>query len=126
MTSDGEIAAVARAWIRYNITQNDGYFWAFARAEEWLNSEQIGVAWRFVVALCSLVECNDMTVIANIGAGPVEDFIVKFGDSGLDLVERAVKGDPVLLKALAMVWAWDSPERSRVDRILVENGQERL
>lgn len=69
---------------------------------------------------------NDLHLISNIGAGPVEDFVVKFGDQAMNLIEPELGSNPTLLKALAMVWRWDAPIRPRIDRVLAEHGQELL
>jgi len=126
MITNETIQEIARAWIRYNTSHDKEDEWVLDPVGEWISQGQLDATWRLVLALCSEVHGDDLTMIGNIGAGPVEEFIVKFGDAALDLIEPSVAANPILLRALAMVWGWEVPERTRVDRILEEHNQQRL
>jgi hypothetical protein len=126
MVTDDEISTVSRAWLSYTASQDEKDLWAVGAVDNWVNRGQLEVAWRLVLALCSEVDADDLKMIANIGAGPVENMITNFGDAALDLIESLVATNLTLLRAVAMVWAWDEPERERVDRLLAAHGQERL
>jgi hypothetical protein len=100
--------------------------WAIERVETWVSSGDLDVAWQLIEALLREVPADDVTMIANVGAGPLENALVTFGDAAMDRVERASDANPALLKALAMVWRWDVPIRPRIDHFLAERRQELL
>jgi hypothetical protein len=124
--SDYELSAVTAAWLYYTVTNDERYEWTIDPNLEWSTEGSLQLGWRLVLECCSLTDENDMDRILAIGAGPLEDFIRRFGDEAMDLVEPAVDSNPVLLKALAGVWGWDEPTRPRVDRVLQAHGQESL
>jgi hypothetical protein len=126
MITDDDIATLGRAWISYTAGGDEEDLWAVGAVDDWVNGGQLDVAWRLVLALCSEVDADDLKMIANIGAGPVENMITNFGNPALDLIESAVATNLTLLRAVAMVWGWDEPERERVDRLLADHKQERL
>jgi hypothetical protein len=124
--SDEELKAVTAAWLHYTVTKDKRYEWTIEPNLEWSTEGSLQLGWRFVLECCSQTDGDDMDRILAIGAGPLEDFIRRFGDEAMDLVEPAVGSNLVLLKALAGVWGWDEPIRPRVDRVLESHGQERL
>jgi hypothetical protein len=126
MVTDERIEAVSAAWIRFNATQEEKDEWVLNPVAEWIDEGRVDVVWRLVLALCAEVDEGDLSMIANIGAGPLEEMIVKFGDTAVDLIEPAVNANPNLLKALAAVWRFDMPQRPRIDRILAAHGQDPL
>lgn len=121
-----EICAIASAWLRYQADKDEADWWAADLVIDWALDDQLDALWRIVVAVCARVDENDVSRISDIGAGPLEDMLCKFGDAAMDLIEPAVADNPTLLKALAAVWAWDQPVWPRVDRVLAEYGQEPL
>jgi hypothetical protein len=62
-------------------------------------------------------------VIAVLGAGPLEDFIRRFRDGAMDLVEPQLGSNPTLLDALGGVWPGDEM-RLRVTGALAAHGKE--
>jgi hypothetical protein len=83
--------------------------------------------WEAIAGLCGRLRWDDEPKLVGVlGAGPLEDFVVKFGDQAMDLIEPQLDTNETLLKALACVWRWDDPVRSRVDRALKARGQELL
>jgi hypothetical protein len=83
--------------------------------------------WEAITGLCLQLRWDtEPQIIGVLGAGPLEDFVVKFGDQAMDLIEPRLDSDETLLKALACVWRWHDPIRERVDRVLRARGQELL
>ncbi len=121
--SDDEIAAVGRAWIDYHRTRTQRDWWA---VETVIEAVELEVAWRLVLTLCHLADPQDLRLVSNIGAGPLEDLIRRHSDHAMDLIEPAVASNHTLLIALAGVWGWDEPVRPRVNRVLAAHGQELL
>jgi hypothetical protein len=126
MVTDTMIEKVSRGWISYTARQDAIDEWVLDPVAKWMNEGQFDAVWRLILALCRQVDGADLSMIANIGAGPVEEMIRTFGHRALDVIEPAVGGNPILLKALAMVWLWDTPRRERIDEILATHGQQLL
>jgi hypothetical protein len=126
---DDEIEAISHSWLDYQRTEDEKHWWACEAVMEAAISdptpEMQSITWRLILTLCSLAE-DDLKLILDIGAGPLEEFIRLFGDNAMDLIEPAVATNRTLLRALAGVWGWDEPVRPRVDRVLAIHGQERL
>lgn len=124
--SDARIEEVSRVWLRYNKTQSDSDAWALGPVDEWIYRGHLADAWRLILDLCARLGPDDVSMIANVGAGPLESFVVKYGDRAMDLIEPEMHVNPTLLKAVAMVWQWDEPIHQRVDRALAEHRRESL
>jgi hypothetical protein len=127
--SDEEIARVCEAWIAYQrrnehvrgVSEDDPDWWAVMAVIEARTSGG-EVEWRIIRDLCARVDAEDLWLVDVIGAGPLEDFLDRHGDEAMDLVEATAKGDPVLMGALAKVWAFDSAVRPRIELYLRSNG----
>ena len=79
--------------------------------------------WAVIQELCARTDPEDLETISLIGAAPLEELLVTFGDAAMDLVEPAVDKSTTLLRALAMVWGWNAPVRPRIERALELRGQ---
>lgn len=134
---DGDVAGVAEfadAWVRYHrefsgreLPDEHPDDWAHELLGEWIFDDEIKKAWLAILAICARLRWEDEPkVVAWLGAGELEDFVVGFGDRAMDLIEPHLKANDTLLKALACMWRWDEPIRDRVDRALVAHGQELL
>jgi hypothetical protein len=123
--SGSEIARVSAAWLAYVLSDDPEHEWASDTAEEWSAEPNYETMCRFVLQLCSDVDRADTEVIGRIGAGPLEDLIVKWPHRALALVEAEVETNPALLQALATVWSQGQPDvRTRIDAILARHGVE--
>jgi hypothetical protein len=131
--TDPEIVALSEAWLwyqadmRHKIDADEGEnFWAVDALIELCDSGDTDRIWSAILDLCARADGKDPRVLAAIGAGPLEDFVVRFGDQAMDLVEPELDENETLLRALAGVWRWDAPIRARIDRVLAAHGQELL
>lgn len=126
LPSDNDIHTLVEAWLRYQATKDQADWWAADRVIDLAHAEHPDCLWRIILEICAKVDEDD-EVFYDIGAGPLEDMISKFGDAAMDLVEPALKeGNRTLLMALACVWGRKETIRPRVDRVLAEYGQEPL
>jgi hypothetical protein len=123
-TSNVQIEELGLAWLHYHETQDESDEWPLDLLEKWIHDGCITDAWRLIKDVCGRVE-DDLRLISNIGAEPLESFVVTFGDRAMDLIEPELDDNPTLLAALAMVLRRDTPIRPRIDRVLAEHGQER-
>jgi Family of unknown function (DUF6869) len=128
--SEKDIRALCEAWLSYQREERQGtepdeadpHWWAVQAAMDVEFDEPLH--WRIVRCLCSLAEPDDPAV-AMIGIGPLETMIFQDGERAMDLIEPAADEDPVMLAALAHVWAFTDPVRPRIDRYLGSRGVER-
>ena len=47
---------------------------------EWGDREPVDVVWRLLLSLCDAIHADNVKLVSNFGAGPLESFIVRFGD----------------------------------------------
>lgn len=116
-------AAVSRAWVDYEAGSEKANEWGLHRVFEITDKAAIGEQWLLILSLCAAAKNTDPEVVAVLGAGPLEDFIRRFGDDAMDLIEPQLESNPTLLFALAGVWPGDEM-RGRVARALAAHGQE--
>jgi hypothetical protein len=117
-----EIARVSAAWLAYVASDDPEHEWASDVAEEWTAEPNYEALHRFVLQLCADVDANDTDVIGRIGAGPLEDLIVKWPHRALAIVEAEVGTNRTLLKALGTVWSQGQPNvRRRIDATLARH-----
>jgi hypothetical protein len=125
---DDEVVTVARAWLN-QAAGGVPDSWAVEAMMDAVRDAPPGdleLPWRLLLALFALVDPDDEMRISEIAAGPLENFVMMFGDDAMDLIEPAAATKPVLLRALAGVWARPEPVGPRIDRVLAAHGQEPL
>jgi hypothetical protein len=120
--TDEQLAEVARGWLNYQATKDEEFWWAAEAVME--SSAQLALGWRVLLAILAEVDPGDRDRLIDIGCGPIESLIFRFGDEFVDLVEAEIPRTPLLLQALTAVCCWDEPARPRIDRILAEHGLE--
>jgi hypothetical protein len=131
--SDDDIREVCEAWVRYQrapeaekAADDHPDWWAAEAVIDASDGARRELNWRLVQALTERVDRDDLKTILAIGAGPLESFIELDGQRAIDLIERAVERDRVLLVALAGVWTSEGAIRRRIDECLDTHGQPRL
>jgi hypothetical protein len=126
---DEEILAISQAWVDYHRREDEKHWWACEAVMELDHEptlERGDLLWRLILGMCSLLRPDELALIANVGAGPLEEFIRLYGDQALELIEPEVNTNRTLLLALAGVWGWSEPTRPRIDQILQTNDQDLL
>lgn len=125
--SDVQIEEVGLGWLRYHETQNESDEWPLDLVDKWIYAGRIADAWRLIKDVCGRVERDDLPLVSNIGTGPLENFVARFDDQAMDLIEPELSSNPTLLSALAMALRGEryTQIRPRIDRALAEHGQER-
>jgi hypothetical protein len=129
--SDRDIARLCETWITYqrryeHVRDGDGDdpdWWAVGALLQTLPEPRLETEWRVIRCLCALAGPADSWIIEMIGASPLENFLEEHGDEAMDLVAPAAESDPVLMDALAKVWAFDAPVRPRIERYLADHGR---
>jgi hypothetical protein len=114
---------IADAWLAYQARKDDADFWAREAVMEFAINGDMDRLWAVIQELCARTDPEDLETISLIGAAPLEELLVTFGDAAMDLVEPAVDKSTTLLRALAMVWGWNAPVRPRIERALELRGQ---
>jgi hypothetical protein len=118
---DPEIAALAQAWIGYQtdtrlstgLHEEHAAFWAVDALIELCGRSESDPIWLAIRELCARADRTDGWVIAMIGAGPLEDFVERFGDHAMDLIEPELNDNAVLWQALTNVSTSDASVRRR-------------
>lgn len=129
LLTDSEIAETAATWVQYhrggpNAPRDDKNFWAFERVAT-LVRKHPGDAWVVILAMVSLCEdrANDNEcVLANIGAGPMEELLGKHGPDFIDAVELEARRWPAFRQMLTNVWP-STINESVWQRVLVASGR---
>jgi hypothetical protein len=65
----------------------------------------------------------DPEVVVEVGVGDLENLVRDHGDELWPEIERLARSDPRFRRALACVWAYDSPEYDRRKALLAELGE---
>lgn len=65
----------------------------------------------------------DPDLVREVGAGVLENLIRDHGEALWPEIERLARADPIFRRALASVWAYDSPEFGRREALLAELGE---
>jgi Family of unknown function (DUF6869) len=77
------------------------YFWAFERLSDLVRDDPED-AWK-VIEMIRRLDGADR-VLANLGAGPLENLLVAHGDEFIDRIECLAKSDEQFRKLLGIVW----------------------
>jgi uncharacterized protein DUF6869 len=118
---DPEIAGLTQAWISYqrdtrlstSLHEEHSAFWSVNALIELSDHSESDRVWLAIRELCARADKNDGWVIAMIGASPLEDFVARFGDHAMDLIEPELGNNSVLWQALANVSISDASVRRR-------------
>jgi hypothetical protein len=96
-------AELAKAYLKHHRTKADRDFWAYEEVSERTSGKRAEVtdAWTLVLALVSAAEDHALGYVA---AGPVEDFVRRFGTQVIADIETAARRDPKFRAALGMIW----------------------
>jgi hypothetical protein len=121
---DRQRAAMASAWVDYTAGSETANEWSLHRVFDVAYNGAIGEQWLMILSLSAAAKSADPKVVGVVGAGPLEDFIGRFGDEAMDLIEPQLESNPTLLFALAGVWPRDDV-RGRVTQALAAHRQER-
>jgi hypothetical protein len=123
VTTGEEPARIARSWLRYQNDRGPDDLWSLDAVSRSVHGN-FSEAWAIVVELCSIAESDE--ALCSIGSGPIEDLVRAQPEQTVAALEALVDSDPRLAAVAACIWAWDSPYRSRIDRLLEKHEQRRL
>ena len=104
---------VAEAWCRYHRTpgrdEREPDRWAVElwTAPSWWERRDLVRAG----LLALIARAGDDLTLANVAAGPLEDFVRGGDEEDLRWIEQHARRDPRFRRALAGVWIWDRPRR---------------
>ena len=100
--------------------------WVNDLEDRWRRDNDYAAMWRYVLKLCDDVAVDDTHTIGMIGAGPLENLVVRWPDEALPAIDIEVANNRVLLEALATTWTQGLAIRDRIDAILERHDQDRL
>jgi len=119
---DYDCEAIADGYLRHYKTKSDDDFKAWQKVDEIVLSGDVDRAWEITLLLLRKASDDD-AVLEYIAAGPLEDFIDRYGDRGLDRAEKACDEDSRLQYALSGVWLLpDSPVLRRWQGLIRKYG----
>ena len=101
-----ELDDIADAWIRLHhlpegSEEHERNFWAFMRLSK-LTRDDPEPAWRVIEKI--LERDTSDVMLSNVGAGPLEDLLVRHGARFIDRIETRAKSDVMFKKVLGIVW----------------------
>jgi hypothetical protein len=109
----------ASVWLRHSREHRDEDFWAW---DELFSSvlDDPERAWPVILALVQLGSDGEL---GTVGAGPIEDLVVKHGRAFIDRIEAEAAGNDRFRKALATIWlnTWQQ-DPELVSRVVVASG----
>jgi hypothetical protein len=76
-----------------------------------------------LVELLHAADEPDFDLIGEVGCGELENLVRAHGEQLWPVLERLARADPIFRRALRSVWAYDSPEFERRDKLLRELGE---
>jgi len=96
------VAELAAAYLRQYRTGSQEDFWAVDEVQaRILTGGDLSDAWALTLAL---VAAADDKSLGYVGAGPLEDFVRKYGASHLEALEAEARRDPKFAACLGCVW----------------------
>ena len=106
-----EKLAIAKAWIGLQhagdqADERHRDFWAHERLRD-LTEHDPETAWDLIITI--LRQDNSDTIVANLGAGPLEDLLGTHGDTFIQRVEELAKRDESFRKVVGCVWQNEIP-----------------
>ena len=118
---DNELEDLVKTWVDHALRGGDELFWAWDRVTE-LTTHDPESVWPIILDLIQAAP-NDQ-VLANIGAGPLEDLLCWHGAAFIERVEQAASRNSRFRKSLAATWGWNRmPEEIR-ERVTKAIGDE--
>ena len=101
---DNELEDLVKTWIDHALRGGDELFWAWDRVTK-LTTHDPESVWPIILDLIQAAP-NDQ-VLANIGAGPLEDLLCWHGAAFIERVEQAASRNSRFRKSLAATWGWN-------------------
>lgn len=98
---DLELDELTEVYLRHHATNDDEDFWAYNEVYERVRAG-FGEAWEVVQSLVEKADAG--TQLGYVAAGPVEDFVDRYGDSALDVIETACETDQKMQLVLSGIW----------------------
>ncbi len=108
-----EVNQVVKAYLKHALAVNEDteFFWAWEHVTDLVLTKP-ELAWPIITSL--IHESPNDQILANIGAGPLEDLLVSHGADFIERIESEVQCDEKFRRCLAAVWGWHSmPEEIR-------------
>lgn len=101
-----DLDAIACAWERIYLAEKGGAvykdnFWAFHELSDLVDDDPESA---FLVMQMIWGRSDDQQVLANLAAGPLEDFLVKHGGEFITRIENLARADRKLSMLLGHVW----------------------
>jgi len=90
------------AWIAYQETGNEQYWWAIDRIDELMENAP-EACWEFILEAMDKSFEKDK-VFACLAAGPLENFIHQWGEEYLEVIYLKTRQDPKFNQLLGGVW----------------------
>jgi len=101
-----ETRKLAEAWITFTANrlanENSEYFWAFEQLQALVDVDPDS-AWKVIDSIRRLDTCSDL-VLANLGAGPLEDLLARHGSKFIEQFETLARQDAEFRRLLGVVW----------------------
>lgn len=96
-------AELAKAYLKHHRTNAEADFWAWEEVTDRTaySDSNADDAWELVLALVALAADDEL---GYVGAGPVEDFVRRFGAERIEQVEMQARRDPRFRVALGRIW----------------------
>lgn len=119
-----ELGALSAAWLRYQNEPLEELAWSVLRVQE-LAVFGFSIAWDLAVSLCDAADSPEL--LCDIGAGPLEDSIRKFGSEFIARINEFADNKPKVLNAATCVWLKSNPDlEAQLVSLLSSHGQSRL
>lgn len=88
-------------WIEYHETKDKDLFWAWGKLDEIVqNSPE--EAFQYILQIS--ISTNNPEVLSNLGAGPLEGFIVLYGSDYIERIEAKARQVPQFTRVILSVW----------------------
>ncbi|HVE79914.1 MAG TPA: hypothetical protein VNA89_13695 [Gemmatimonadaceae bacterium] len=114
-----ELERIVDGWIRHALLRDPADFWAWERANAVVRADAED-GWRLVKAL---VETAPDSLLGGVGAGPLQDLVVRHGPAVIDRVEGRARRDERFRECLAQIWlAADEVPEAVVTRLQQATG----
>jgi hypothetical protein len=96
-------AELANAYLQHYRTRAESDFWAFEEMLDRITYEAADVddAWGLLLALVASARDEEL---GYVGAGPIEDFVRRFGALRIEQLETQARRDPRFRAALGRIW----------------------
>ena len=88
-------------WIEYHTTKDQSLFWAWEALDEIIQNSP-DEAFSYILEIAS--STNNLEVLSNLGAGPLEDFLVLYGSTYIEQVETKARQVPQFTLVVKSVW----------------------